>query len=53
MDFQFLQNRFIQRSADLRSGGIFSTKLHTNNQSSNIAKSVKRRTEPPLLQNGC
>jgi hypothetical protein len=36
-----------------RSGGIFITKLYTKNHSSNIAKSVKRGTQPRLTQNRC
>jgi hypothetical protein len=30
---------------------IFTTKLHTKHQSSNLAKTVIRSTEPPLLPN--
>ncbi|TAF72054.1 MAG: hypothetical protein EAZ53_17075, partial [Bacteroidetes bacterium] len=32
---------------------IFTTKLHTKHQSSNLAKTVIRSTEPPLLPNPC
>jgi len=42
-----------QRFSALRSGGIFITKLYTKNHSSNIAKSVKRGTQPRLTQNRC
>jgi hypothetical protein len=32
---------------------IFTTKFHTKHQSSNLAKTVIRSTEPPLLPNPC
>jgi len=32
---------------------IFSTKLHTKHQTSNLVKTVIRSTEPPLLPNAC
>jgi hypothetical protein len=32
---------------------IFTTKLQTKNESSNIAETVIRSTEPPLLPNPC
>ncbi len=51
----FLRFHFCCRTtvSGLEKVAIFTTKFHTKHQSSNLAKTVIRSTEPPLLPNPC